>query len=77
MAPTGSITPPTCAAAASLVRAQGSAVLGTGGDKFDRFVRDASFCPRGQDLKAGFAQTTDQAQCVVGWICYDTPKENR
>ena len=72
-----STTAMNCRSAASLVQAQGAAVLGTGGDTFDRFVRDASFCPRGQVLKPAFAPTSDLAQCQVGWRCSDESKENR
>ena len=72
-----STTAMNCHAAASLVQAQGAAVLGTGGDTFDRFVRDASFCPRGQALKPAFAPTSDLAQCQVGWRCSEESKENK
>ncbi len=67
----------TCGAAASLVQTQGAAVLGTGRDTFDRFVRDASFCAHGQVLKPAIAPTADQRQCQVAWRCYDEPQENR
>ena len=66
-----STTTMSCAAAASLVQQRGAVLLGTGGDTFDRFVRDASYCPKGQILKAAFTPSADQRQCFVGWRCYD------
>ena len=60
-----------CGQAQGIVQRQGAAVLGTGGDTFDRFVRDQSFCPKGQILKATFVPTRDAPQCLVGWRCVD------
>lgn len=72
-----STTSMSCRSATSLVAAQGAAVLGTGGDTFDRFVSDRSFCPRGQILKPGFAAAADTPQCMVGWRCFEPSAENR
>ena len=72
-----STTNMSCGAANNLVLSQGAAVLGTGGDTFDRFVRDASFCPRGQVLMPAFAPTTDQRQCQIGWRCFNESRESR
>lgn len=72
-----STTSMNCRAAASLVQSRGSVVLDTGAGTFDRFVRDAGFCPRGQVLKPAFERTTDQTQCQIGWRCMDESKENR
>ena len=52
-------------------------VLGMGGDTFDRFVRDASFCSHGQRLRPAFSPTTDNRACLVGWRCYDESREDR
>ena len=71
-----STTRMSCSAASNIVQGRGAAVLGTGGDTFDRFVRDAGFCFHGQVLRPGFAPTADREQCLVGWRCYDeTPKD--
>ena len=72
-----STTNMSCAAANSLVLSQGAAVLGTGGDTFDRFVRDSRFCAPGQKLRPAFVPARDQRQCMVGWLCYDEPQEDR
>ena len=72
-----STTTMTCAAAAGLVQQRGAVVLGMGGDAFDRFVRDASFCSKGQQMRAGFSPTTDNRACLVGWRCYDESREDR
>jgi hypothetical protein len=66
-----STTNMSCAAAASLVQQRGAVVLGTGGSTFDRFVRDASFCPHGQILRAAFVPAADQRQCFIGWRCHE------
>ena len=66
-----------CAAAARLVLSQGAIVLGTGGDTFDRFVRDASYCQRGQILRAAFTPSADVRQCFVGWRCYEPESQQR
>jgi len=72
-----STTNMTCHAAWALVQTQGAAVLGTGGDTFDRFVRDASFCPKSQILRPAFVPARDQAQCLVGYRCYEEEKQTR
>ena len=72
-----STTNMTCGAAYALVQTQGAAVLGTGGDTFDRFVRDASFCPKSQILRPAFVPARDQAQCLVGYRCYEEEKQTR
>jgi hypothetical protein len=59
----------TCAAARELVRAQGAVVFDTSPTTFDRYVRDASFCPGRPGLQPGWAPTRDQAQCMIGYTC--------
>ncbi len=66
-----------CDAAASLVQARGAVVLYSTPDIFDRFVRDASFCPHGQVLKPAFTPARDRAQCFVGYRCYEEEKQVR
>lgn len=65
----------TCTAAKALVLSQGAIVLGMGRDTFDRVVRDASFCAVGQETLNNFAPTSDNAQCLVGYRCYDPSRE--
>jgi hypothetical protein len=66
-----------CAAAASLVQSRGAIVLGTGGDTFERFVRDASFCFRGQTTRPTFVPALDNRQCMVGYHCFDENPKDR
>ena len=72
-----STTAMTCAQAQSLVTARGALVLGTGGDTFDRFVRDAGFCASGQIAVPSFTPARDNPQCMAGWRCIERPMENR
>jgi hypothetical protein len=66
-----STTGMTCGAAHSLVLQRGAIVLGTGGQTYDRLVRDTSFCFQGQKVKPVMAPTRDNPQCYVGDTCYD------
>ena len=72
-----STTTMSCASATNLVIARGAIVLGTGGDTYERFVRDASFCFKGQVTRARFAPTSDNAQCMIGWRCFDQGGRSR
>jgi hypothetical protein len=66
-----STTTMTCTAAHSLVVHQGAIVLGTGGQTYERIVRDTSFCQHGQKLRPYFAPTRDNGSCYVGDYCFD------
>jgi hypothetical protein len=59
----------TCREAAGLVRARGAVLLGTGGQTFDRYVRDRSFCEPTEVVQRRFVPTRDAAQCFVGYRC--------
>ncbi len=72
-----SSTAMTCGQAQALVLERRALVLGTGGDTYDRFVRDAGFCAGGQIVTPAFAPTRDNPQCVAGWRCIERPVENR
>jgi hypothetical protein len=72
-----STTQMSCSSASAIVQRQGASVLGTGGDTYDRFVRDASFCAHGQRTKPGFARTVDSGACLVGYRCYDESLDQR
>ena len=61
----------TCQQAASLVQREGAVILGLGGDRYDRVVRDEGFCYRGQYTRPLFSPTTDNRSCLVGWYCKD------
>ncbi|PZN97475.1 MAG: hypothetical protein DCF30_16335 [Hyphomicrobiales bacterium] len=63
-----------CAANRQSVTANGAIVLGTGGQTYDRFVRDRGFCQHGEFLEQAFVPSRDTAQCFVGYRCkIDSP----
>ena len=63
-----------CAANRQSVAASGAIVLGTGGQTFDRFVRDRGFCQHGDFLEPAWVPSRDTAQCFVGYRCkVDSP----
>jgi hypothetical protein len=66
-----STTQMTCNSARAAVVQRGAIVLGTGGQTYDRVVRDTSFCFYGQRLRPVFAPTLDNPQCLVGDRCFD------
>ena len=66
-----------CGAATAYVQAQGAVVIGTGGESFERVVRDQSFCPKGMEPKPLFAPTTDNRACMIGYYCFDYPAPDR
>jgi len=72
-----STTTMTCTSASALIRQQGAAVLGTGGDTFERIVSSARFCERGQQLRPAFAPTRDNPHCYVGDRCFDENMDPR
>jgi hypothetical protein len=72
-----STTGMSCSAAHSLVIQRGAIVLGTGGQTYDRIVRDRSFCFYGQNLRPVFAPTRDNPQCYVGDRCFDESRDLR
>ena len=59
----------TCAQARALVEARGEVIFDTGPYTFLAFVRDASFCPRGDTTEPAFGATADNPQCLVGYNC--------
>jgi len=63
-----------CKAAAALINRQGAAVLATGKDLYDRYVRSQAFCPTGTFARPAFAPTRDNPQCMIGYYCsYASP----
>jgi hypothetical protein len=61
----------TCKEASGLVAAQGAVVLGTGGQTFDRFVRDRNLCFGNRYVQPAWVPTRDNRQCFVGYRCRD------
>jgi hypothetical protein len=60
-----------CRAAQALVVSHGAIVLGTGPDRYERYVRDQSFCPVGMRTESIWDRTADLAACPVGYRCRD------
>lgn len=58
-----------CREAAGLVLTRGAVVLGTGGQTFDRYVRDRGFCAITEIAVRGFVPTRDVPACFVGYRC--------
>jgi hypothetical protein len=65
----------TCAQARQLVLSQGAIVIGTGGFTYDRYVRDSSFCERGEYPSNSWIPTRDTPQCFVGYRCRSGPPD--
>ena len=66
-----SSTTMTCQQATRLVQARGALVLGTGGQSYDRFVRDRSFCEVTEIARRAFRPTRDNPTCLIGYTCYE------
>ncbi|WP_264046739.1 hypothetical protein [Methylobacterium flocculans] len=66
-----STTAMSCGQAKALVGRQGGIVLGTGGQTYDRFVRDRSFCEVTEIAVPAFAPAGDTPRCFVGYRCIE------
>ena len=64
-----STTAMSCGQAKTLVDRRGGLVLGTGGQTYDRFVRDRSFCELTEIAELRFVPTRDNPQCPIGYRC--------
>lgn len=58
-----------CAASQRDVQVNGAIVLGTGGQTYDRFVRDRSFCEFNEGLDPAFVPSGDNRACFIGYRC--------
>ncbi|GJE28409.1 hypothetical protein [Methylobacterium organophilum] len=67
----------TCAQARGLLMREGAAVLGTGGQTYDRFVRDASFCQPTEVGRRAFVPARDTRACFIGYTCYEPSANDR
>ncbi|MCJ2141424.1 hypothetical protein [Methylobacterium sp. E-066] len=66
-----SSTAMTCQQTVRLIQARGALVLGTGGQTYDRFVRDRSFCEATEIARRAFRPTRDNPNCLIGYTCYE------
>ena len=60
-----------CRDAQALVVSHGAIVLGTGPNRYERYVRDQSFCPIGMRTESIWDQAADAAACPIGYRCRD------
>lgn len=67
----------TCAQARALVLREGAIVLGTGGQTYDRYVRDRGFCEATEIGRRAFVPARDTPQCLVGYTCYEPGRSDR
>lgn len=66
-----------CAQARAIVQREGAAVLGTGGQTYDRYVRDRNFCEPTEIGKTAFVPARDTPSCFVGYTCYEPGQSDR
>ncbi len=62
----------TCAAASGLVAQRGAAVLSTGPNTFDRYVRSQNFCTPSEVLLPAWVRTADRPSCMIGYTCIES-----
>jgi hypothetical protein len=60
-----------CGQTAQIVYSTGAIVLSTSATTYDRYVRDGSFCLRGQTIEPAWVATADTPQCFIGYRCVD------
>ncbi|MCJ2033643.1 hypothetical protein [Methylobacterium sp. J-068] len=72
-----STTAMTCRQAKFLVDRRGGLVLGTGGQTYDRFVRDRSFCEVTEITVPAFVPAGDTPRCFVGYRCIEPGRGDR
>ena len=60
-----------CAQARAQVQAQGSAVVRSSPNIYDRFVTDRRFCSATQATRPATIATTDTPFCPVGYRCVE------
>ncbi len=58
-----------CGVSRQMVISRGAVVLGTGGNTYDRFVRDRSFCQFDEAAEPAFVPSRDMPACFVGYRC--------
>lgn len=71
-----STTAMTCGQAQSFLGTRGAAVIGTGGQTYDRFVRDRSFCQPTEVTRVAFVPTRDTPQCPIGYRCIEPSRDD-
>ena len=67
----------TCGQARAFVASRGAAVIGTGGQTYDRFVRDRGFCEVTEVTRTTFVPTRDSPSCFIGYRCIEPSRDDR
>lgn len=62
-----------CGLAQQVVLSRGAAVLRTGANTYDRYVRDRSFCEINEYTEPAWVPAADTPQCFVGYLCREGP----
>ncbi|KQP75729.1 hypothetical protein ASF41_14840 [Methylobacterium sp. Leaf111] len=65
-----------CGQAKELVDRRGGLVLGTGGQTYDRFVRDRSFCEVTEITVPAFVPAQDTPRCFIGYRCKEPSRSD-
>ena len=71
-----STTAMTCGQARTFVASRGAAVIGTGGQTYDRFVRDRGFCETTEVTRTTFVPTRDNPSCFIGYRCIEPSQDD-
>ena len=71
-----STTAMSCGQAKTLVDRRGGLVLGTGGQTYDRFVRDRSFCEVTEITIPAFVPALDTPRCFIGYRCKEPGRDD-
>lgn len=59
-----------------IVQDQGSVILDTGANTFDRYVANASFCLVGENAQAAYVPTADSSANFVGYTCEENTDDS-
>ncbi|WP_319411655.1 hypothetical protein [uncultured Cohaesibacter sp.] len=59
-----------------MVQDQGSVLISTGPDQFDRYVANDSYCFLGDAAKAAFIPTADSSASLIGYTCVPAQNNN-
>ena len=65
-----------CGQAKAMVDRRGGLVLGTGGQTYDRFVRDRSFCEVTEITVPAFVPAQDTPRCFIGYRCKEPSRDD-
>ncbi len=64
-----------CAEAQSLIKSKGVALLHSGPNIFNRYVKDAAFCAEDMYLRPAWARTQNSKACFIGYTCSDNTND--